>query len=72
MMKNDMKTFDWEIAKQSHRLETLEYLRATHNKKITEDEFVAGMKDLKLPRQSPSHCKQMYRSLKEKFGFFNG
>jgi len=66
-----MKTFDWnDPVFKAHRPQVQSFIRKNHKRKMTEDEFVTGMKALHLPRLSPSKCKQNYQNLKTNFGFF--
>ena len=70
------ETFDFEIAPcNKHRLS---WLKAHHNEKITEEEFVKAWLALreysqathKGSRNSPSRARHEYRNLVKKFGFF--
>lgn len=64
------KIFDWEKAKESNSSAGLELLRKTHDKDISEEEFVSLYKALGLSQHPPSRGRYKYRRLKRDFGFF--
>lgn len=71
------KEFDWEQAKKQNSPRMFQLLKSTHDKPISEEDFVTMFKstprgDGSVTRRSPSRGRAMYRNLRDKFGFFNG
>jgi len=74
-----MKVFDWDTCSGSK--ERKEYLLQNHCKKVSEEDFLKGYSELREystskrilnKKYSPSAIKKEYRSLVNKFGFFQG
>ena len=73
-----MKEFDWGHYAQKHSPQKTLWLQNNHNKKISEEQFVVDMKNLReyskgkklSTRYSPSYLKHQYKRLVTKFGFF--
>ena len=77
-----MKKFDWLKFRKITNPYKWQWLFDVHNTPLTEDEFIQGMKALKIfsnsktgrlkqKAYSPSRLKKDYKRLKNKFGFFN-
>lgn len=76
-----MKEFDFTHPDfMRHQESVREWLKSHYRQTVTEDEYVAAMKELrkndsgKRVRRSrcPSNLRYHYRMLNEKFGFFVG
>lgn len=72
-----MKTFDCDKAKESHGPSVIKLLKKYHTEPLSEQEFVDLFfvlpirKDQKRSKaRGPSRARQVYRSLKNGFGFF--
>lgn len=73
------KQFDFEEAKNSHTIETVNWLKEVHEKPLTEDEFVEGYQALphnhthpSQHKNNPNVARKQYHRLKKNFGFFGG
>lgn len=70
------KTFDFDACPSNPP--RVRWLRANHNKKVSEEEFVRAWQSLrqhsrakhKGQRNSPSHARNQYRRLVSIYGFF--
>ena len=71
-----MKVFDWVEAVNHNSPEKLEFLRSTHDKKLSEAEFVAlsqevRAKSSKKRSYNPCKMRKTYKELAKNFGFFS-
>jgi hypothetical protein len=72
------KAFDWEQCSKQHRPAHVAWLKANHDKPITEVEYVEAYRDLRASdnrsnnarRYSTAKLKGSYRNLRDTFGFF--
>lgn len=68
--------FNWDTALGSR--ERIEWLKANHDKPITEDEYVQHIKSLPHDHKKAARCRSAsknrgdYKYLKLRFGFFGG
>lgn len=72
-----MKAFDWCKAEQMHGPEMMDLLKKTHNSNISEESFVKLFVSVpiknggsKRGRRAPSVGRNVYKNLRDKFGFF--
>jgi hypothetical protein len=66
-----MKVFDCEIAKGMHSEGAYNFLKATHDKPMTEEEFILGYRAVTSSKKhNPASLRRQYRNLKQQFGFF--
>lgn len=72
------RPFNFETAHGSK--ERVEWLRANHDKPVTEEEYIAALQSWKLPNMGRKHNKHynssagkyQYKRLKRVYGFFGG
>lgn len=69
------KTFNWEEAEKSRSPRRIEYWRTHFDKKLSEEQYVADMQEIRKTALKTRHynlykCRREYASLKEEFGWF--
>ena len=76
-MSVEYRPFDWELHESQRNPQVVAWLRKNHNQAVTEEEFIAAMRGFKQytkgskRKYSPSHLRQAYHHLKNRFGFFH-
>lgn len=74
------KKWDWEYFKSTRSKESFMWFALNYKNKVSEDEFITAMKELKQYSNSkwkrtkykPYSLKREYKYIVERFGFFTG